>query len=880
MASVAFAAIAGPGALALGPVGLALGGAAAAYLDNAVIFPALFPQDPVQGPRVKDLRISEDSEGAPYVRCFGEKNRVGGTVFWKSELKETRTSEEVGGKGGGGQEADNFTYAVDVAVAWAEGPEDGLGIEHVQRVYTNTKILFNKTPGQTIVSDQLTATAETTREWSFALNMFIIGRYVLKIDAPADTVTLDRFRSGHDVASSGWANAENNGTFRCVQARTLPSGIVRVVLSRDDQAFVTEAAGQTVTLQQDTTTGLERFHRSQVEDITHFTGTETQTAPSLITADTTTSPGFRGMAYSLLKNLQLADFGNTIPTFGAEIDAREGDTVGEAVGAILERAGRSASDYDTTDVDAIVLSGYAIRGPQSPRSSLGPILMAFDIYTREVRGVLEFRQRGNAPEVTIDTADLAAHAIGNDAPRKIRIKDRKEHGLPKTVNVSYIDVDDPRLQSASQSAIKLNTLSNAVLNVDLPIAITAIQAKNIAERILWTAWANRREVTLQLPPSYVHVQEGDVLTFTLDGKDWRVFVLKADSGANGLIVIDGVEEVDALLTFTSAADERQEIRHRPQYLAGETDLSLIEVGCLRDEDAIVPGFYIAASMSDPTVPFRPLVIYESKDGGSSFTAVLVQSSEAAQGTALAELGGVACPNLFDEENSLLIRVDNYTPSSADMDDVLAGTNRVLIGQEVVGYRTVVAEGDDEYTISGLLRGLAGTEDFVEEHAVGERAVFLSAGGVLFNSVNTSAIGTARQYKAVPQGSLESDYDATEILVQARCFWPLSPSHVQGERQTDNDWEIEWSRRTRLNFNVLENDTLPLLDTPEAYEIDVLNVGTGVVLNTYTSSTPSLDYTAALQTNDYGSAQATIRVAVYQMSDVIGRGKGTDVILTG
>ncbi len=74
--------------------------------------------------------------------------------------------------------------------------------------------------------------------------------------------------------------------------------------------------------------------------------------------------------------------------------------------------------------------------------------------------------------------------------------------------------------------------------------------------MLWTPAASRREVFLQLPPSYFTIQEGDVLTFTDNvSKPWRILVQQVDRGAQHLVKIEGIEEVSALMSFTSIADD-------------------------------------------------------------------------------------------------------------------------------------------------------------------------------------------------------------------------------------------------------------------------------------------------------------------------------------
>ena len=64
------------------------------------------------------------------------------------------------------------------------------------------------------------------------------------------------------------------------------------------------------------------------------------------------------------------------------------------------------------------------------------------------------------------------------------------------------------------------------------------------------------------------------------------------------------------------------------------------------------------------------------------------------------------------------------------------------------------------------------------------------------------------------------------------------------------------------------------EASEAYEVDVLAAPGGAgatVLATYGATTPALTLTAAQLSAAYGGAPATVYVAIYQMSEAIGRG---------
>ncbi len=80
----------------------------------------------------------------------------------------------------------------------------------------------------------------------------------------------------------------------------------------------------------------------------------------------------------------------------------------------------------------------------------------------------------------------------------------------------------------------------------------------------------------------------------------------------------------------------------------------------------------------------------------------------------------------------------------------------------------------------------------------------------------------------------------------------------------------WVRRTRLNGDWKDAVDVPLSEESERYEVDIMS---GVTLKrTITGLTsPTASYTAAQQVTDFGSAQASILVNVYQLSTAVGRG---------
>ena len=80
-------------------------------------------------------------------------------------------------------------------------------------------------------------------------------------------------------------------------------------------------------------------------------------------------------------------------------------------------------------------------------------------------------------------------------------------------------------------------------------------------------------------------------------------------------------------------------------------------------------------------------------------------------------------------------------------------------------------------------------------------------------------------------------------------------------------------RPRIAGGWLNNADSVLGEASEAYEVEIYSSNTYVtVKRTITGlSSPTTTYTAAQQTTDFGSTQATIYFIVYQISATVGRG---------
>jgi hypothetical protein len=89
--------------------------------------------------------------------------------------------------------------------------------------------------------------------------------------------------------------------------------------------------------------------------------------------------------------------------------------------------------------------------------------------------------------------------------------------------------------------------------------------------------------------------------------------------------------------------------------------------------------------------------------------------------------------------------------------------------------------------------------------------------------------------------------------------------------------FSWIRRKRGPMPASWDVTVPLGEVSESYEVDVLS-GTTVV-RTLHASAPNILYATADEIADFGAAQTSLAVRIYQMSATVGRGFPASATLT-
>jgi Putative phage tail protein len=463
------------------------------------------------------------------------------------------------------------------------------------------------------------------------------------------------------------------------------------------------------------------------------------------------------------------------------------------------------------------------------------------------------------------------------------------------------------------------------------VVMTATEIASAAHKKLWIEWIQRSRYKFRLPLQYLYLEAGDVVSIAPHGTPVEVKIAKLDIGANLLLEVEAVGYLGSIYSYRSPilpvfnetvadggktgyyqvtrrnlnsilrvtnlagsivytpgtdfdADFQQGKLHRAsggaigsgdtlqiQYdleetgappasvdLSGTSALKVLDINLIQDTDQD-RGVYVAAS----TVNGQPNNLFYSLDGGANYVLLDAWEDQATTGVCETVLGTTVKVRL-DNDNDLASYSANWSRGGLPM---------ALVGSEIIRFRDAVLQSDGTYLLSTLYRYQRGTEGAV--HAANEQFCLLD-GAVKRLTGSGYSVGQTIYFKNAAGGILGGDVSTLTpvvLTVQGNALKPYGPVNVGGTRDGSANLTIAWTRRDRKRGDATTYAGLPLSESSERYEIDILSTNGTTVLRTLTSTAPSVNYPATTQTTDFGSPQSSVKIKVYQVSGEVGRGYG-------
>lgn len=607
---------------------------------------------------------------------------------------------------------------------------------------------------------------------------------------------------------------------------------------------------------------------SVFKELRFYPGTTTQMPDSWMEASLGAGnvPAYRGSCYVVFKDLQLQDYGNALPSIEFELVADESVAVGDIIRELSAKAGVTAI---ATFLDDEVL-GYKISKNEEVSAAIMPLERAYDFMMVEQNGQIRAERRAYTIHATMPADDMAARPASSNQAKPIYEFNRlSTTELPREVSVSY---PDPAydFQSSTQTARRSERDSLNIETVELPVVLTADQARRIAGKVLWERWGASRTISFTVSDQWARLTTGKIIAIPVVGSLMPFRITKLIRGDNGVWKVEAAYE-DSLAYLDDTPGGIVIATEQPERTTGATELYIFNSPLLREID---DGNGYHWGVSSPDATWRGASLQRSTDGGTVYTEmspVAVRSTIGDVPVALAS-GPTA---VWDYANSLTVtlRSPNQSLDSLDEASVLGGLNSAWLGKadgsvgEIIQWQDATLVSPGVYTLSTLLRGRLGTDHYTGLHTADEVFVQLDL-SLGLSDFGSSDWDKLRDFK--PVSSLQTLADTTNQQFEnngerKRC---KSPVQITGVRDGSNNLSITWLRRTRIPFTGLASEA-PLGETSEHYEVDILVAA--VVVRTIATTTEAASYTAAQQTADGITPGNPVTMNVYQLSETRGRG---------
>jgi hypothetical protein len=621
-----------------------------------------------------------------------------------------------------------------------------------------------------------------------------------------------------------------------------------------------------------------------------YLGDEAQTADPTIEADLGVGnvPAFRSLVYIVYPNRALRDDqGQRHPTFKFELHVPfvgyDSDDVPadlqHIVAALCARCGYDpVTQIDASSLADTTVGGYAIKSVMAGRDALAPLRSVgfFDVV--ESGPKLKFVKRGAAALRTLDATDIGVYddPTNADPPAAITVVEQQEVELPRQIRVSYTSTDADYEVGQQLSPSRFDTDAVNITDVELAVCMSDDDAAKVAE-VLWNdAWQSHDTYNTSVDQSNADIEPSDVLIVPMLGTEFRMRVDKINDASQIMRALTMISDDDGTYVSTAVAPPSTRPVQTLSILSG-TALVLLDIPALNEADDN-PGFYAVAHGDGTGNRWTGCVVYKSTDG-DTFTQKATVSGSPPMGTLKANLLPGAETATWDDANYIDVAMIKGQYESRTDDAVLAGANTIAVGAdgrwEILQFGTAVdfeADSTGAFTrLSHLLRGRRGTEWAVGTGVFGDMVVALTVGAVFRIAAQAGDIGQTQTFKAVTSGDT-FDSGVDQVFVDhAVALKPFSPAELAAAF-SGGDLVITWTRRDRFGLTLTSGVDIVMSEATEAYSVDILSAALPHdVLRTLTSSTPTVTYTAAQITADFGSPPTSFDVRVYQISAVVGRG---------
>jgi hypothetical protein len=610
--------------------------------------------------------------------------------------------------------------------------------------------------------------------------------------------------------------------------------------------------------------------------LTLFAGHDEQPVSATLESVVGEDSAYPFTAYVVISTLQLAQWGNSVPSIEVLTTVKTDQSLAEVAEAMCAAAGIDHElDLSTTALTSDTIRGYQITSVGTTCwDAAKPLMPVFGVDCAEVAGQLRFYKRSQSMRATIPQDDMGSHVYGDSPPERFMFKRATDLDLPKETSLTFIDPDrDYQENTATSRRSEGSARSN--VSTSLPLVLTADEGATTAALMHWDAWLGRTRLDFTLADNWVGLETGLAYAIPIADQYVPYRITRKTRGANGIIEVEALS--DESVTYTaSEIGSSGTVPDDESTLFADTRLILMDMPILEDPHDDF-GFYIVMGGSEDDWPRGRI---QASSDGTNFVTIIDQPSSAIMGDVTGTLAAGTTTGLDDtlDTTSVLTVVllhDGMTLESATDTELDNWANFAFVGKDGLGeylqFKTATFVSGTTWQLTNLRRGRKGTDHAIGTHASGEEFALLGGAGVFrINYTDETQWGTPLTFRGVTLHQDEADADTEAFTNTGEGKRPYSPVNVEGAWDGSNNLTITWDARSRLNAGGLGEDD------QNNYEVEIIS-GAGRVITATGVETAS--YSAANQTTDGITPGDSITGRVRQLSDV-NDGRWRDFTLIG
>ena len=372
-------------------------------------------------------------------------------------------------------------------------------------------------------------------------------------------------------------------------------------------------------------------------------------------------------------------------------------SLASVVTEICAQAGLSETEIDTSELYGQV-RGYVVSDVAGARTSLQPLMLRYSFDAIERDGKLVFKMRNGRGAVDLEPETLA---LSTELDGTVEQSRDPEASMAGRVRLRFMQAD-ARFDVLSEEAVLADEQTHSVSTTEIPIALTRVEGRQVAERWLTEARVARDTIRFALPPSRLDLGAGDVVSLGPDQNEGRS-LYRIDRVERGTLQIAEAVRIDS--EIYADADLTDEVASPPLFVPSVPVFPLfLDLPLMTGNEVPHAPFVVASAQPWPGA----VAVYQSATD-SDFKLLDTISARATIGTTQNNL--VKVPSgLYDTGEPLRVKLMSGSLSSVDEQALLSGENLAAIGDgsagnwELFQFKTAELVDKDTYDLSVRLRG--------------------------------------------------------------------------------------------------------------------------------------------------------------------------------